>query len=226
MGTPVVVSFIGQKGGVGKSTLARALAVVAANGKLRVELIDLDFGQQTAARWAQTRRSKREQVQVKSAAYSSVDEALSKVNGADLVVIDTPGFLSSDTLEIARRSDFIILPTGCSSDDLHPTTAVLYELQQQGISKERLCVALCRLIDDQEESWARRYLTKAGHPALEGSIPEHKAYRNAQSTGRAVTETSEAHLNERAYQLVGSVLKKILLQVRSNRVQATGPRER
>src|SRR4051794_19472917 len=76
MDTPVVVSFIGQKGGVGKSTLARALAVVAASGKLRVQLIDLDFGQQTAARWAQARRSKREQVQVKSAAYASVDEAL------------------------------------------------------------------------------------------------------------------------------------------------------
>ena len=29
---PVVVSFVGHKGGVGKSTLARALAAVAARG--------------------------------------------------------------------------------------------------------------------------------------------------------------------------------------------------
>ncbi len=44
---PVVLSIIGQKGGVGKSTLARAVAVVAVQGSLRVKLIDLDIGQQT-----------------------------------------------------------------------------------------------------------------------------------------------------------------------------------
>ena len=56
---PVVLSIIGQKGGVGKSTLARAIAVVAVQGSLRVKLIDLDFGQQTSVRWSSTRASSR-----------------------------------------------------------------------------------------------------------------------------------------------------------------------
>ena len=39
---PVVVAFISQKGGVGKSTLARALGAVAASAGLKVRLADLD----------------------------------------------------------------------------------------------------------------------------------------------------------------------------------------
>src|SRR6266568_4114444 len=39
---PVVIAFVSQKGGVGKSTLARALAVAAARAGWIVKLVDLD----------------------------------------------------------------------------------------------------------------------------------------------------------------------------------------
>ena len=42
-----VIAFISQKGGVGKSTLARALAAVCAQAGLEVVLADLDPRQQT-----------------------------------------------------------------------------------------------------------------------------------------------------------------------------------
>lgn len=41
-----VVAFVSQKGGVGKSTLARALAREAAAGGLRVKVADLDTQQE------------------------------------------------------------------------------------------------------------------------------------------------------------------------------------
>jgi chromosome partitioning protein len=43
-----IISFISQKGGVGKSSLARALAVLASNNNLKVLLADCDFQQTTS----------------------------------------------------------------------------------------------------------------------------------------------------------------------------------
>jgi chromosome partitioning protein len=43
-----IIAFISQKGGVGKSTLARALAVEATREGLKTLLADLDPGQQTS----------------------------------------------------------------------------------------------------------------------------------------------------------------------------------
>jgi chromosome partitioning protein len=211
---PVVLSIIGQKGGVGKSTLARAVAVVAVQGQLRVKLIDLDIGQQTSVRWSTTRATNRAPSEIDAQAFSSVAEALKNVADIDLVVIDTPGHLSPETFEVARASDLIIMPTGTTSDDLHPTTLLLYELEQIGIPKDRLCVALCRILDAKEERWARHYLETTGYRALGGSLPERLGYRRAHNRGKSVTETSEASLNERANELMASVLRKILQHVR------------
>ena len=43
-----IIAFISQKGGVGKSTLARALAVETSKGKLKVLLADCDPQQRTS----------------------------------------------------------------------------------------------------------------------------------------------------------------------------------
>jgi chromosome partitioning protein len=45
---PIIVSFVSQKGGVGKSTLARALLAVAAH-TMKVRLADLDPHQASVA---------------------------------------------------------------------------------------------------------------------------------------------------------------------------------
>jgi chromosome partitioning protein len=45
-----IIAFISQKGGVGKSTLARALAVIATQNQLKTLLADCDSGQQTSYR--------------------------------------------------------------------------------------------------------------------------------------------------------------------------------
>lgn len=219
---PVILSIIGQKGGVGKSTLARAVSVVAVQGGLRVKLVDLDIGQQTSVRWSTTRAMSRMLNPVDAQAFSTVGEALKQAHDADLVVVDTPGYLSPETFEVARASDLIVLPTGTSSDDLHPVTLLLYELEQIGISKDRLCVALCRILDAKEERWARQYLESTGYRPLAGSLPERLGYRRAHNRGKSITETTETPLNERANELMASVLRKILQHVRAkNRAYST-----
>jgi chromosome partitioning protein len=218
---PVVVSFVGQKGGVGKSTLARTLAAIAARGLLSVKLIDLDTQQQTAVNWARTRTARGVAFPINAEAFESIEVALEASRGFDLVVIDTPGHASPATLEIARSSHVVVLPTGASSDDLYPTMLLLYELEERGIPKERLSIALCRLLELREEHAARKYIESAGYEALHGSIPERIGYRRAQNSGRSLTETSDASLNQRARTLMENLLEIVL-----DRLNAAKAREK
>jgi chromosome partitioning protein len=212
---PVVLSIIGQKGGVGKSTLARAISVVAVQGSLKVKLLDLDISQQTSVRWSNSRAANCAPAPIDAQAFSTIAEGLRDTRDVDLVVVDTPGHLSAETYEVAKASDVIILPTGTSTDDLYPTTLLLYELEQRGLTKKQLNVALCRILDAKEERGARQYLESTGFPALPGSLPERLGYRRAHNRGKSVTETGEPALNERANELMASVLRKILQHVRA-----------
>ena len=51
----IIISFISQKGGVGKSTLTRALAREAAAGEMSVKVADLDTDQATVVDWHRLR---------------------------------------------------------------------------------------------------------------------------------------------------------------------------
>ena len=51
----MIISFISQKGGVSRSTLARATAVEFARSGKKVHLADLDSQQQTSAKWSERR---------------------------------------------------------------------------------------------------------------------------------------------------------------------------
>jgi chromosome partitioning protein len=214
---PVIVSFVGQKGGVGKSTLARAFAAVAARGKLKVKLADLDVNQQTSVRWARTRAARGNGYPVEAEAYTTFEDVLASVRGIDLIIVDTPGHASPITLEIARTSQVVILPTGASTDDLYPTVLLLYELEQMGIPKERLAVALCRLLEQREEHAARKYIETAGYEALVGSIPERAGYRSAHNLGQSITETNDQTLNRRARTLMESLLEKVMNQLQASK---------
>ena len=50
-----IISFVGQKGGTGKSTLARAFAAEAAKAQTRVLIADLDDAQRTSWDWGKRR---------------------------------------------------------------------------------------------------------------------------------------------------------------------------
>lgn len=212
---PVIVSLISQKGGVGKSTLARGLAAVAARGKLRVKLADLDVNQQTAVRWAKSRADRKSAAFIDVEAFRTIDEALEGSQDFDLLVIDTPGHASSATLDVARNSHLVVLPSGGTSDDLYPTILLLHALVQIGFPRNRAVVALCRILEVGEERSARSYIENAAFEVLPGCLPESLAYRNAQNRGQAFTEPEGEALSERASVLIEGLLKKIATQVKA-----------
>ena len=206
---PAVIAFVSQKGGVGKSTLARALAAVCAHAGLEVVLADLDPRQQTLVHWQQTRTAQKVSPRLSVEAFDDAAEASDRAADCDLLILDTPGGVNEETLAVARMAHLIVQPTGPTLDDLHPTVLLFHELVDARIPKSHLVAALCRVLDDEEEAAARAYLEEAGYDVLAGFIPESRAYRAAHNRGRSLTETNEHEFNDRADTLIEALLTKI-----------------
>ena len=95
-----IIAFISQKGGVGKSTLARAVAHEASHKKLRVLLADCDPQQATSYHWLQVRKKSKFKVEV----FPTVQQALREAPKYELTIIDGPARTSHATLEIAQKA--------------------------------------------------------------------------------------------------------------------------
>lgn len=204
-----VVAFVSQKGGVGKSTLSRALGREAAVGGLRVKIADLDTQQGTSVDWHRVRLHAGIEPSVSVEAFATAAQALSIAKDFDLLIIDGPARTSQATLDIARSANLVVQPTGPSLDDLRPAVREFHALAKAGVPTDRLLFALNRVGTDAEEAAARQYLEEAGYSVLAGCLVERPAYRTAQNGGRAVTETRYAALNGRADALIQSLIDKV-----------------
>jgi chromosome partitioning protein len=217
-GQPVIVGFVSQKGGTGKSTLARALAAVVAHAGLKVKIADLDPEQETVLHWEKLRDESRAEPPITVEAFATAAEAIDSAEDDELLIIDAPAHANRGTLEIARAATLIVQPSGASIDDLRPTVLLFHELIQAGIPKERLVVALCRILTAAEEERARAYVEAAGYRVLPGCIPERGVYREAHNRGRAVTEATRA-LDDRVHRLMEGLHLRVAgqLQARERR---------
>jgi len=104
------ISLIGQKGGVGKTTITLGLAVAAARAGHATAIIDLD-PQASAAKWKGRRAN--ENPAVVWAQASRLKQALdtARTGGVDFVFIDTAGRKDDSALNAARMSDLVLIPT-------------------------------------------------------------------------------------------------------------------
>ena len=203
-----IISFVSQKGGVGKSTLARALAREATQSGLQVKLADLDPMQRTVAEWHAVRLQAGHDPVGDVQILATMAQALTKADAYDLIIIDGPARAETGTLEIARNSNIVVQPSGASIDDLRPAVREFNGLVKAGIPKSRLVFALNHIATDAEEQDARDYIRDAGYQVLDGCLIERPAYRKAQNAGLSVTETQSKTLNIRADALIQSIIDK------------------
>ena len=218
----VIVAFVSQKGGVGKSTLARALGSVAAAAKINVKIADLDPQQQTVRRWEERREENDAGPALQVVTVKTAAEAIQAGDeGEQLLIIDGPPRSSRGSLEIAKHADLVVQPSGASIDDLDPAILLFHELTRTGIPKDRLILALSRVGSQAEEKAARAYVEMAGYAVLPGSISERTAYRVAHNAGQAVTEIEipDQHLRVLMDALLAMITERVKTRINAAKPQ-------
>jgi len=202
----MIISLISQKGGVGKSALARLIAVSFAKASWNVKIGDLDTGQGSTAKWKARRDMNGIEPEIPVEKYATVDRAIRDAASFDLMVLDGPAFAERRGLTMAKASDLIILPTGYSLDDMEPQIETAYELEDKGIDKTKLIFVFCRAEgSESEDAAARLYMKKAGVNVLEPVFPERASIRQAHNTGRAASEVSHPSVKDRVIPLAQAI---------------------
>lgn len=210
-----VIAVISQKGGVGKSTLARSLAVrlrQACPGKT-VKLADLDKGQETSKKWTEKRKELScVYTDVDCQIYSNVETALIGQSEYDFIILDCPPRVSSETKKIVEAADIVLLPSNTSDDSLDPTLKIMLQLvKNHGVSSNKLCLVLMGLLSDSEHSKIYDWLTakQVNLNVLNDYLLIQKGYELALSQGRTVFETSYPSLNIKGKQFIDEIIRVI-----------------
>ena len=195
-----IIAFISQKGGVGKSTLSQALAVEAKKQKINVLLADCDSQQATSYEWSKLNKKINCQV------FNSVKDIWLLSNQYDLIIIDGPARTSAGTLEIAKKADLLIQPTGASRADLIPAVKEFNALKKAGIPTKKLLFVLTRLSTSAEAKAIQEYLTNTGYAYSPNHLMEKASYKQIQNEGKSITETKYLNLAKQARQVINSLL--------------------
>jgi len=206
----ICIGFISQKGGVGKSTLSKMLAREYASNGWEVKIADMDTSQATAYNWNSRRLRNNIEPAIRVEQFRRVEDVMRVASTYDLVIFDGAPHATKETLQIAQVCHLVVLPTGISLDDLEPTVKLAHELKKEGIPRDKIAFALCRVGNsDPEIQEAREYIQNAGYLILAGEIPEKTGYRRASDLGKTLTETTHATLNKQADLLAQSIINRI-----------------
>lgn len=198
----LVVSFLSQKGGVTKTTLARLAARAYARAGWSVKICDFDLSQKTATEWAARRMAAGIDPVIEVQGFASAAQALGQADRYDLLLFDGRGFADKQTLDLAQASDAIFLPSGLSTDDLAPTIRLAHELKKAGVPARKLAIVLARTGGSEREiDEARDYVAQAGYTVLRRSLADKAGYRQAHDSGRAADEARAPTLRIAAKEL-------------------------
>jgi chromosome partitioning protein len=179
------LAIISQKGGVGKTTLATALAVAAEREGKIAAVFDLD-PQASAAFWKDTRTADTPAVvAIPPARLQHVLKAAADT-GCDLAIIDAPPFAKDIAFEAAQHADFILIPTRPAVLDVMAMTKTLELVAHYGRPSAvvlTFCPIQGREIADTEEA-----VKQLGASIAPVRIHNRVAYSRAQQTGLTAQE--------------------------------------
>ncbi len=179
------LAIISQKGGVGKTTLATALAVAAEKSGRSAAIFDLD-PQASAAFWKDTREAEAPAVLAIPPARLGPVLKAAQESGCDLAIIDAPPFAKDIAYEAAQAADFILIPTRPAVLDVMAMTKTI-ELVRHYAKPSAVVLTFCPVqgkeITDTEDA-----IQQLGASIAPVRVHNRVAFSRAQQTGLTAEE--------------------------------------
>lgn len=208
----ISIAFASGKGGVTKSTLARAVSVSYAKADWKVLGGDLDIGQATFSNWMRRRISSLLEPIFDVLSMGTITQLKKHLDSEqyDLVVVDCAAFASKSTVEIANLCDLTVIPTSFSLDDLESTVNTANSLVRAGVPVQKLAIVFSGVSENESDyEGARAYLEKTPYTVIDGFIPRKPALSKAQDTGRSIVECPYAAPRQRAEYVIQGIVDRV-----------------
>jgi chromosome partitioning protein len=177
-----------QKGGAGKTTLARNLAVAASHDGRAVLCLDLD-PQGSLRAWWECRKADAPAMLDRDPAPDALRATLNAAKAQfDLCIIDTPPAAPEWLTEALGAADLVLIPVRPSPDDLRAVGATVAAVNRARVP---FAFALSQAPRARITEEAARVLAQHGR-VVPVNIAQRVSYAETGATGQGVTETTDS----------------------------------
>lgn len=208
---PTFITTAHQKGGVGKSTIALNLYGYFARAGVKTAIVDID-PQGTISQFEELLEPGRLNI-IRRGDFASFADLQAKAQGFDVVIVDTPPYLTDELQEVFKITNILIIPCKASVFDalaIRQTIAFVEESKRRLDNNFMAVIVLTMVISgttigEQIRETLKQYKT----PILDTEIGNRIAYAKSLLLTGSVVDDDSGKAKEEIENLAGEILSLI-----------------
>jgi chromosome partitioning protein len=206
---PSIITLAHQKGGVGKSTIALNLYGYFSHSGLKTAIVDID-PQGSITSFVEFSDSDGFNL-IRRTDFTTYADLLDKVQGFEVVVIDTPPYLSKELAEVIKITDIVIIPCKASLFDVLAIRQTIEFIQKEKENRDFLsAIVLTMVISGASIQYQiREHLETHNMPIFKTEIGNRVAYAKSLLVSGNVFQDDGSKAQEEMQSLTEEILNLI-----------------